>query len=239
MHRTIFQDDDKGFRRWMEDHPTGFVLNLRRKRSHPVSIMHRAGCAHIQGVRNRVGGAGLTGGHSMKACSEQVDDLLQFVAQERNGSRILVKRCKSCDPIRSDIRMEPDAGGTTAASDHERHVVMVPESIYERSAPARATCLAYHGAICRVCAVDFKRRYGALGDGFMQVHHLRTLSPKDADYVLDPVNDMVPVCPNCHAMLHRGRERPRSVEELRTILELARKRSYGPNGWVERMEDAG
>ncbi len=73
----------------------------------------------------------------------------------------------------------------------------------------------------------------------MQVHHLKTLTPKDADYVLDPVNDLVPACPICHAMLHRGRERPRSVEELRTIMELARKRSYGPNGWVERMEEAG
>ena len=32
-------------------------------------------------------------------------------------------------------------------------------------------------------------------------------------YDVDPINDLMPVCPNCHAMLHR-RTPPFSVEEL-------------------------
>jgi 5-methylcytosine-specific restriction protein A len=67
---------------------------------------------------------------------------------------------------------------------------------------------------------------------------LRKLTESDIGYILDPINDMVPVCPNCHIMLHRGREKPRSIEELRRIMEQARVREHGVNGWVERMEQA-
>ena len=45
---------------------------------------------------------------------------------------------------------------------------------------------------------------------------LRTLV---ADYQIDPVNELVPLCPNCHAMIHRGNEaKPLSVEELRAMM---------------------
>lgn len=234
----VFQDDDKAFLAWMRANPKGFVLNARRKASHPVCVMHRSGCTHILGVRNSDTGA-LTEGPVMKVCATNVEALLHYVHTERTGRLALVKRCRSCDPIRSDIRVEPQAEERPQMVAHDRHTVMVPMNVYERNPEAIAVCLAHHGAICRVCAVDFRRRYGAIGDGFMQVHHLRQVGPADTGYVLDPVNDLVPVCPNCHAMLHRGREKPRSVEELRRIMELARKFAYGPNGWVERMEQSG
>jgi 5-methylcytosine-specific restriction protein A len=39
------------------------------------------------------------------------------------------------------------------------------------------------------------------------------------EYLLDPVKDLVPVCPNCHAMLHRGiNGRVLTVEELRNVV---------------------
>lgn len=43
-------------------------------------------------------------------------------------------------------------------------------------------------------------------------------------YKIDPVRDMVPLCPNCHAMVHRGNDsRPLAVEELRRLMEQARQ----------------
>ena len=44
---------------------------------------------------------------------------------------------------------------------------------------------------------------------------------------LDPINDLIPVCPNCHAMLHR-RNPSLMVEELRNaIMEIYYSNKYG------------
>jgi 5-methylcytosine-specific restriction protein A len=88
---------------------------------------------------------------------------------------------------------------------------------YERDPRARAACLAHWGPCCSVCDLDFGERYGQLGRGFIHVHHLRELSTVGADYRVDPVTDLRPVCPNCHAMLHRRRP-VLTIDELRECL---------------------
>ncbi len=91
---------------------------------------------------------------------------------------------------------------------------------YERDPRARQACLKKHGFNCAVCGLNFEARYGALGRGFIHVHHLKPLALVDGEYELDPVADLRPVCPNCHAMLHR-REQTLSIEELRAVLEAS------------------
>lgn len=88
---------------------------------------------------------------------------------------------------------------------------------YERDRRARDECIKHHGTSCRVCGFSFGERYGSLGNSFIHVHHLVPLSNIGTDYVVDPVKDLVPVCPNCHAMLHRSNP-PLSVDELRKML---------------------
>lgn len=87
---------------------------------------------------------------------------------------------------------------------------------YERSADARRRCLDKWGMNCVVCSFRFDLNYGPLGKGFMHVHHLVPLAEIGEEYEIDPVKDLRPVCPNCHAMLHRRRP-PLSIEELKTI----------------------
>jgi 5-methylcytosine-specific restriction protein A len=89
---------------------------------------------------------------------------------------------------------------------------------YERSPKARAACLAKHGRKCIVCRLALGQRYGHIGKGFIHVHHLKPLSATKRSYRLDPATDLVPVCPNCHAMLHR-RNPPFTVNELRARLK--------------------
>ncbi len=88
---------------------------------------------------------------------------------------------------------------------------------YERSEKAREACLTHHGRVCAVCGVEFEKRYGKVGKGFIHVHHLKPMALTDGKYELDPVKDLRPVCPNCHAMLHRP-EKMLSIEELRKRL---------------------
>jgi 5-methylcytosine-specific restriction protein A len=75
---------------------------------------------------------------------------------------------------------------------------------YERDPRARKACLAHHGTNCSVCGFNFESRYGKIGEGFIHVHHLVPLSEVGEDYEVDPIADLLPVCPNCHAMLHRS-----------------------------------
>lgn len=91
---------------------------------------------------------------------------------------------------------------------------------YERDRTARVRCIAHWGLACVVCGFDFRRRYGELGEGFIHVHHLKPLSEIGQEYRLDPVADLRPVCPNCHAMLHRG-EQVLRIEQLRQLLQSA------------------
>lgn len=89
---------------------------------------------------------------------------------------------------------------------------------YERDPKARDDCISHYGAQCQVCGFDFIRVYGAIGKGFIHVHHIVPLSEIGSQYVVDPIKDLRAVCPNCHAMLHKRRP-PYSIEELQGIIE--------------------
>lgn len=99
----------------------------------------------------------------------------------------------------------------------EGHVRRVTVNRYERDPKARSTCIEHYGTQCNVCDFDFAKRYGAIGKGLIHVHHERQLSDLDGDYEVDPIEDMKPVCPNCHAIIHRRRP-PYSTEEVRSML---------------------
>jgi 5-methylcytosine-specific restriction protein A len=104
----------------------------------------------------------------------------------------------------------------------EGHVKSVIVNKYERSSIARQKCIEYYGCSCSVCGIDFNKTYGDVGKGFIHVHHLIPLYKIDKEYIVDYKKDLIPVCPNCHAMIHRlddGEEM--TVEEI--ITKLFRK----------------
>jgi 5-methylcytosine-specific restriction protein A len=74
---------------------------------------------------------------------------------------------------------------------------------YERNPQARAKCIAHHGLDCKVCGFNFAEVYGEIGQDYIHVHHIKPLSEIQEGYQVNPINDLVPVCPNCHAMLHK------------------------------------
>lgn len=73
---------------------------------------------------------------------------------------------------------------------------------YERNRRARAICLAYHGKTCKACGVNFERDYGKEFSEIIEVHHIIPISEIGESYVVDPINDLMPLCPNCHAIVH-------------------------------------
>lgn len=78
----------------------------------------------------------------------------------------------------------------------------VTVNAYERDPRARLLCIRHYGVRCFICGFSFRDVYGEVAAGFIHVHHLRPLSEVGSEYTVDPVEDLRPVCPNCHAVLH-------------------------------------
>lgn len=74
---------------------------------------------------------------------------------------------------------------------------------YERSPANRAACVSLKGSRCLACGLDLGEVYGPLGDGYIEVHHAIPVAQMPDDYVVDISADLFPLCPNCHAMVHR------------------------------------
>lgn len=88
---------------------------------------------------------------------------------------------------------------------------------YERDPDARARCLQHWGHDCVVCDFSFERQYGGRGAGFIHVHHLKPLGEIGEAYLLNPIEDLRPVCPNCHAMIHRFSPAA-SIDEIKALV---------------------
>jgi 5-methylcytosine-specific restriction endonuclease McrA len=93
----------------------------------------------------------------------------------------------------------------------------VLSSQVERNIFARQACIEYYGYKCQICSFDFVDKYGELGKNFIHVHHIEDISLKGGEYTVNPKKDLIPVCPNCHAMLHK--QRPAMMpDELKRIM---------------------
>lgn len=88
---------------------------------------------------------------------------------------------------------------------------------YERNPHARKECLKHYGFSCTICQFNFEQVYGDIGKDFIHVHHLTQISKVGKQYSVDPINDLRPVCPNCHAMLHRMKD-GLSIEYLKSLI---------------------
>lgn len=99
----------------------------------------------------------------------------------------------------------------------EGAVRSITVNAYERNSQARKKCVAHHGYKCAACGILLSSVYGEIGQKYIHVHHLRQLSDVGESYEVDPINDLKPVCPNCHAMIHR-KNPPYSIEEIANLL---------------------
>lgn len=101
----------------------------------------------------------------------------------------------------------------------EGGVKSVLVNIYERNPKARKACIKHYGSNCQVCNFQFDLAYGSTGEGFIHVHHLKPEMLRKSNYVVDPIKDLIPVCPNCHSMIHRS-DPPFEPSALKELLRI-------------------
>ena len=118
------------------------------------------------------------------------------------------------------VKIESENGEPSGFSEGKRYDVVT--SRYERNAVNRVLCLSKYGYTCQVCGFNFEKKYGKLGRQFIHVHHIIPVSQMGEGYIVNPEKDLIPVCPNCHAMLHRT-DPPLSPDTLKDIIKQAHK----------------
>ncbi|HEC73711.1 MAG TPA: HNH endonuclease [Methylophaga aminisulfidivorans] len=96
---------------------------------------------------------------------------------------------------------------------------VVTVNAYERNSKARKACIDHHGSICKVCKFNFEEVYGDIGKDYIHVHHVIPLNEIRKEYKVDPIKDLIPLCPNCHAMIHRTRP----ALEVSALIDSIRK----------------
>jgi len=90
-----------------------------------------------------------------------------------------------------------------------------------RSQAAKAECIRLRGCYCNICGFDFEKHYGEMGKDFIEVHHITPigkLSNAEGYEGTDPFNDLIPLCSNCHSMIHRRKE-PYHPDEIKVLFK--------------------
>lgn len=114
---------------------------------------------------------------------------------------------------------EIDPDQAASLSEGAKKTVVV--NAYERNATARRMCIEHYGATCQVCGFDFMKTYGSDYEGLIEVHHIIPISSIQSEYVVDPIRDLIPICPNCHTAIHQKiGDRCLTVEELRERIAI-------------------
>ncbi len=140
-------------------------------------------------------------------------------------TRIFASIISAILPIENEI----SAGEDSLRGYPEGAVSVVQVNRYERDRRNRAAAIAIHGTRCKGCGLSFGDRYGELTEGFIEVHHLTAVAEMGENYIVNPANDLVPLCPNCHAVVHR-RAPPLTIQELRSLLSRNRNDNQGNPG---------
>ncbi len=139
-------------------------------------------------------------------------ELLAFLEHRNQSSYILNGFIKASLPYFFDfwkIKISitpkyndfPDSAETETCIEGAKITIQVNK--YERSTIARQKCIDELVCYCHICGINFEKVYGEIGKDFIHVHHKIPLNEIKEEYVVDPIKDLLPVCPNCHAMLHR------------------------------------
>ena len=96
--------------------------------------------------------------------------------------------------------------------------IKVAVNKYERNKLAKEKCLKYHGYSCAICGFNFENFYGNIGKNIIEVHHKIPLYMIRKSYEVNPIKDLIPVCPNCHRVIH-SKKPAYQIEVLRFLLK--------------------
>jgi len=104
---------------------------------------------------------------------------------------------------------------------------IVTTKVYKRSSKLREQAIQFYTVNdrikCQACCFDFEDFYGNYGKNFIEIHHQKPVFQFDGDdlerTIENALTNVIPVCSNCHRMIHRKRETPLTLSELKNYIQ--------------------
>jgi 5-methylcytosine-specific restriction enzyme A len=93
------------------------------------------------------------------------------------------------------------------------------QTYYERSPKLRIQAIKIHGTKCVICGFDFGKKYGPYGEGYIEIHHVIPHSSIKGEREIDPQKDLVPVCSNCHRIIHKPRDSWLTIDDMKKMIK--------------------
>jgi predicted restriction endonuclease len=199
-------------RRWLDEH----VIGLNPNESRGYQAM---GILHFIGLKDKHKGIfkDLSIQEAIKLLEQQGSDF-ELVIQCLYR---LINQIEESQKLEKVIIDDIDSEQAEEESYHKDGAVKrYYGKRYERNPENRKKAIEIHGLNCVACGFNFEKVYGERGKDFIEVHHVKPLSTIGKEVVIDPTEDLVPLCSNCHRMIHRRKDEVLSVDELRGIVKI-------------------
>lgn len=103
---------------------------------------------------------------------------------------------------------------------------IITTQVYERSKLLRDKAIeqySQHGRIiCAACGFDFYMQYGDIGKGYIEIHHQKPIFQYEgtdfSKFIKDALKNVIPLCSNCHRIVHRKKDKPLTIQELKKLI---------------------
>lgn len=163
--------------------------------------------------------------------------LLKFALHSDKPSRFEFEVQKEETEVAHDIITENVAHGIIDSeyfADWEGSKKIRQHVQYERSRKNREVAIHMHGRTCKICGFNFNEFYGEdLAESYIEIHHITPVS--QAERKVNSETDLIPVCSNCHSVIHRNSDKPNDIERIRNNIKVKKTLSFsrlqgGQNG---------
>lgn len=105
-----------------------------------------------------------------------------------------------------------------ASAEMEGKHISREQVVIQRNQDVRKKCIEYFGCKCAACGLVMSDKYGEIGEGFIEVHHLNPIHLYDDAHIVNYRTDLIPLCPNCHSMIHKLYD-PGDLDKLQQIIQ--------------------
>ena len=160
--------------------------------------------------------------HKAKKSESRITYITPYFRQYllRSGdTMILWPPCDKGDPYRIDFHassLAPVDGEEVFDVHTEGAVRTIKVNQYERDPHNRKSAIKQHGVRCFGCRVEMAETYGEIARGYIHIRHTKPFACLQSAKKPN-INDLVPLCPNCHAVVHLA-DPPLTINALKDII---------------------
>ncbi|MFE4426486.1 HNH endonuclease [Peribacillus butanolivorans] len=199
------------------------LINNKTHRWMDINILGRDGNTNGRDSANILYYLGMKANYRGIFKGKSLDEVINVLQTQEKDFIDIVRLLRVCaksksvdlfENVKSDIEAQEIEEGNGIEGNKKTYLV----NKYERAPKNRQKAIEIHGLNCLVCEFNFEDVYGERGKDFIEVHHIKPLSTLKEAVEINPEKDLVPLCANCHRMIHRRKDDVLTVEELRDLI---------------------